>query len=390
MINKKSNETIKEYKIRLCRNKDEYNLSFSDIANLLFQITGEKKCESVYRKWWKAYNEGYNDAEHILLDDNDKTLQLYESKRIAYEQEKIKYLDQRRSYNKSIRESSRFEQLKEILYNTIKSYEKVDLNPANIYDYGKNDLLIGLNDIHYGANIDNTWNKYNPEIAKDRLSLYLSNIFNIAKTHNAKNAYVCINGDIISGKIHKTIEVTNTENVLKQVTNVSELLSEFMYNLSKNFFHVYVSCVSGNHSRLESKFDSLKEERLDELIPWYLKAKLSNINNITILDNDIDNTFNVINIRGKNYVNVHGDYDNKDSLLKLINMINEPVYGVHFGHFHTNATDWVQGYKFLMSGSLQGLDSHCIQKRILGKAQQSVSVCNKNGVMCTYDVDLQN
>ena len=107
------------------------------------------------------------------------------------------------------------------------------------------------------------------------------------------------------------------------------------------------------------------------------------------LDNNIDTTLNVVNIRGLNYLNVHGDYDNFTSCQKVIEMLDIPIYCVHMGHLHHNKTDWMQKYKLIMSGSIQGMDDFCIQKRIFGKAQQLVCVCNEKGIQCTYDIDLQ-
>ena len=96
----------------------------------------------------------------------------------------------------------------------------------------------------------------------------------------------------------------------------------------------------------------------------------------------------VVNIRGKNYVNVHGDYDNFSNIQKTIDMIGEDVYCVHFGHKHHNAFDYNQRYKIIMSGSLMGMDDFCIEKRIYGKPQQLVGICTKEGMICTYDIML--
>ena len=132
-----------------------------------------------------------------------------------------------------------------------------------------------------------------------------------------------------------------------------------------------------------------ENERLDDLIPWYIKARLSNINNVLVIDSDIDGTLNIINIRGKYYLNVHGDYDGFSTIQKLISMIDKPIYCIHFGHLHHNSMDFVQNYKVLMSGSLMGMDDYCVTKRIYGRAQQLVCVCTENGIESTYDVDLQ-
>ena len=252
-----------------------------------------------------------------------------------------------------------------------------------------NDLLIGLNDIHYGISINNYWNQYSPEIAKQRICMYLDRIVSIKHTHNSENCYVCANGDFISGNIHRTIEISNCENVVKQVMDVSELISWFLKNLCEVFNNVYFLSVSGNHSRISEKDNSPKDERLDSLIPWYVKSRLQNVKNIYIIDNNIDETFNIINIRGLNYLNVHGDYDGVSTIQKLTSMIDKEIYCIHFGHKHHNYTDYFNKYKIIMSGSMMGIDDYCIQKRIYGKAQQLVGVCTKDGILCTYDVDLQ-
>lgn len=64
---------------------------------------------------------------------------------------------------------------------------------------------------------------------------YLDRIIQIAHTHNSENCIVWANGDEISGNIHKSIAVTNKENVIEQVKGVSELIAEFIAELSKHF-----------------------------------------------------------------------------------------------------------------------------------------------------------
>ena len=219
-------ESVKDYKIRLCSNKDIYNLSFQKIAELINFETGENKDESTYRKWWNAYKEGVLDTEKKLLD-NDEVLKEYESKRIEAEKARIRFFDQRTAYTKNIRNEARFDELKDIILDKLSIVEPYERNKKEVF-FSKNDLLIGLNDIHFGSNIDNNWNKYNPDVAKERLDLYLSNIISIKNTHKSTNCYVCANGDLISGNIHPTIQISNKENVVKQIMGVSELISWFL------------------------------------------------------------------------------------------------------------------------------------------------------------------
>lgn len=382
-----SNESIKHYKVRLCKNKILYGLNFSDIATLLNKETGETKSESFFRKWWNGYNEGYLDATKDCIE-NDEVLLDYEKKRIEFEKERNKLLDYRTAYKKEIRNDSRKEILLDMVLDKIShiepySYVKVNLNKSD------NDLFVGLNDIHFGADINNYWNIYNSSIAKKRLEKYIENIINIQKTHDSENCYVCANGDLISGNIHPTIQISNRENVVEQIVGVSELIAWFLSELSNHFNNIYFSVVAGNHSRLSTKENSPKNERLDNLIPWYIKARLQNIKSVFILDNCIDSTLNIVKIRGLSYLNVHGDYDSFSNIQKLTEMLDEEIYCIHLGHLHHNKTDYVQKYKVIMSGSLQGVDDYCIQKRIYGKAQQLVCVCSDKGIVCSYDVDLQ-
>ena len=61
-LNRKPDENIKDYKIRLFRNKKEYNLTSKEIAYYINKETGNNSDESVYRKWYKSYEEGYEDG----------------------------------------------------------------------------------------------------------------------------------------------------------------------------------------------------------------------------------------------------------------------------------------------------------------------------------------
>lgn len=377
-------ESIKDYKIRLCENKDLYNITFSKIAELINAETGENKSEGYFRRWWNGYKEGYQDG---VNKSNDVILiQEIELKKIELEKEKNKFLDYRRAYNKDIRDDSRKEILKDIIcqeISKISPYTREHITDSS----GDNDLLVSLSDIHFGANINNYWNKYDSNIAKNRLDMYLYNILKIKDLHGAENCYVCANGDFISGNIHPTIQISNKENIVQQVMGVSELVSWFLSELSSNFKKIIFSYVPGNHSRLSTKENSPKDERLDLLIPWYIKARIQNIDNISVLDNYFDSTFNIINIRGLNYLNVHGDLDNPQGIQKIVSMIDIPVYCIHFGHIHHNRTDYFQKYRIITSGSLQGMDDYCIEKRIFGPPQQLVCVCNKDGILCHYDIN---
>ena len=171
---------------------------------------------------------------------------------------------------------------------------------------------------------------------------------------------------------------------------MSELIAEFLAELSKHFNKVTFVSVAGNHSRLDTKDNSPLGERLDDLIDWYLSARLQNFDNIVIGGNEkIDSTMYLLDIRGKTYCGVHGDFDGSPSkIAALQTMAQRPLYAILLGHLHHNMVDEVQGVKTVMAGSFLGMDDFCIQKRIYGRPEQMVCVCDDTGIVCHYDIPL--
>ena len=81
-------------------------------------------------------------------------------------------------------------------------------------------------------------------------------ILEIAKRHEVKKVHVVGLGDLISGGIHKTVQITNKENVIDQIKVATEYLSSFCYSLTEHFESVFFYNVSGNHSRIDKKEES--------------------------------------------------------------------------------------------------------------------------------------
>lgn len=324
---------------------------------------------------------------------NEDMISLLDSKRIELQKERQKFFDQRNAYNKLLRERSRQEELNEILVDAVRSGNLPSLQYVRSeIPCSDNDLLVSLNDIHYGANIQNYWNTYNSDVCRDMMCKYLDHIISIGEIHKSENCIVWANGDEISGNIHQSIAVTNKENVIEQIKGVSKLIAEFLAELSKHFRQVVFVSVAGNHSRIEPNKDkALISERLDDLVEWYLSARLQNFENIVIGGGEkIDHTIYLIDVRGKTYCGVHGDFDGSPGKVQSLQaMAGRPVYAVLSGHLHHNKTDEVQGVKTVMAGSFLGMDDYCVQKRIVGRAEQMVCVCDESGIRCTYGIPLQ-
>lgn len=367
-----------------------------DYAELSERLFGEGNCfnSSEVRKrmyGMKAIIDAIEREGEEAIRSTDM-LSEYDRKKIEFQVERQKFFDQRNAFNKMVRERSRQEELNEILFAAIQSGNLPQLN----YEYHEvvpsdNDLLVSLNDIHYGATVNNYWNTYNSDICREMMCRYLDNVIQIAHTHRSENCIVWANGDEISGNIHKSIAVTNKENVIEQIKGVSELIAEFIAELSKHFVTVTFVSVAGNHSRLDpNKDNALVSERLDDLIEWYLAARLQSFENVIIGGGEkVDETMYLIDVRGKTYCGVHGDFDGSASKVQALQtMARKPLYAVLSGHLHHCKMDDVQGIRTIMAGSFLGMDDYCVQKRIYGRPEQMVCVCDETGVRCSYNVGL--
>ena len=393
-IERRNNESSIDYHKRLIYGKlVDKTLADIDYAELSTFVYGQTYSSDVARRMMYGSKRTLDmlESEKIECVSSSSLLSELDEKMIELRKERQKFYDQRNAFNKTIRERSRQEELNEILVEAIKHGDLPRLNYKYTYiEPSNNDIIISLNDIHYGLNVNNAWNKYNPDICRKMMSKYLDRIISIANTHHSENCIVYNCGDSISGKIHHTIQIANKENIVAQVKGVSELISEFLAELSSHFNTVRYVSVSGNHSRLDTKDDSPYDERMDDLIEWYLDARLQDFKNIYIdTESRIDSTMFVTDIRGKTYVGVHGDFDGSPiKIASLQAMIQKPIYAVLCGHKHHNMCDEVQGVKTVMAGSFLGIDDFCIQKRIFGKPEQMVCICDDTGIVCHYDISL--
>lgn len=397
-LKRKENETPFQYQKRLIYgklvDKTLSNIDYTELAKLIY---GKPYSRDVARRMMYGSRRTLDlmNKEAINLSA-DSVISDLDEKMIEFKKEKQKMFDQRTALNKIIRERARQEELNEIIANAIKNikHSEMEYKPRPLIS-SDNDLMVSLNDIHFGANIKNAWNEYNSDICREMMHNYADDIIKIKERHKSENCFCWMNGDAISGNIHYSIAVTNKENVIEQITGVSEVISEFLEKLSGHFNKVTLVTVAGNHSRINpNKENALMTERLDDLIEWYISARLQNLKNVVIGSDKIDPTVYTIDIRGKLYGGIHGDYDNSPTKIQSLRTMIEDrtkrkLYALMTGHMHHNKTDSIQGLKVVMAGSFLGVDDYCVGRRILGTQEQLVSVCDEGGFACHYDVPLK-
>lgn len=359
-------------------------------AELFGEDESQYRDESAYRKAVKYARDFYEAG--VFGSNKDEYYDKLQSERRELERAKIKYRDERNAWNKQNYIDARVEEKLDLLERKLLSQGKVNFDIHDSVDTSSdNDILIILSDFHIGQCFYSMWGQYDSDIARNRLNQLLNEIIAIQKVHNSENCYISLQGDMLSGNIHKTIQITNRENVIEQIKTASELISSFCYEMSKIFKNVFVTSVVGNHSRIDRKDDSLHDERLDDIISWGVGLSLKHINNIHILDTNFDSGIAHMNIRDKIYIAVHGDFDRytNTGVSNLCMHLGFIPYAITYGHLHTCAIDEANGVKMIRGGSLAGSgDDYTIEKRLSGKPSQMVCVCNEKGVACYYPVEL--
>ena len=400
-LNRLENENEEQFIFRLGQAKDSGQLDMSwdeiaDVINKEFRADeSEYRTSSAYRKPYQYAVQFLQRNAFGLSKNEDEYFAELRLQKQELQKEKQKLWDERAALKKILREDARGEVNLAKLEDLIRENGKTTLPPVTIdHNFNENTdtLFICLSDVHMGLAFNNQFGAYDSSIAERRMSQYLQEILRIKELYRTDFAYVGMLGDLVNGNIHVTTQLENRENVIEQVQKASELISAFVYELSKHFNRVYVNSVGGNHSRIGLKDQVLRGERLDDLIMWYMKAKLSHLNHVEFEDDlNYDPSLAVCYVNGKDYYMCHGDYDSysEGGISKLVLMTKNFPEGIFFGHLHHNSYDNIANVQIIRSGSFCGCgDDYTTSKRITGKPEQVVCVIGDNGIKAFCPITL--
>lgn len=384
------NEFLREQLDLLKRKKTDENLEWQDVADFRSEFNGDLEHRDTVRKGSKLLYE-YIDAgwvnEPVAIENDADNAEL-----IKMRKEKIKLSDARVEYNRLIRQEARKESYADMVKRIIcENVEPINIPVHYTLFNSSTDLLVHLTDIHTGIEIHNWKNDFDEDILKKRIEKFTSDILDIRGMHESENCYLVI-GEILSGIIHNNLRLQNNMDLMEQFKYVSELISAMLIRLANHFNHIYVYTTPGNHSRISpKKEDALDGENMDILLPFYLKARMQNIENITICDNTIEPEIAMFNIRGNNVFAAHGHKDSPSNVVQNFTMMfNIKPDIVLLGHRHTNGLTTVYDTKVIESGCCSGSDNYAVSMRKVNKPEQTVSVIGKNGLICLYDIQLEN
>ena len=379
-FNKLPLENLIEFCLRMAeKKKTDKSITWQGIADSLPANFNVVKSEAWVRKIVKDNQDkphfSSNEETEITNEDAsascenyNNTLSKLDAKILEMKKERVKLQDERTQNNAYIRRLSREETIIGIANSLIDkmSIKRLLPNGKNytIVDKTKDkkEAILCLSDWHYGICCNNYWNEFNPEIARERINL--------------------------------TLRLESRFDVITQTLEISEILAEFLAELSQYVEVVeYYSC-SDNHSRLEpNKSDSLDLESLCRVTDWYLPVRLQKegINNIFINENIYGDDIITLNIMGYNVLGLHGDKDkNNASTIDSISRMTEDHYDlICTAHLHHFSADEKNRTVIIGNGSLMGVDSYAKNLRLSSfPSQNLIIVSEKSPCEAIYRIKL--
>ena len=257
-----------------------------------------------------------------------------------------------------------------------------------IYQNYTNEGVALWSDWHSELEVDNFLNKFNREEFLRRINKLINKTIEYGNLHKIKTLHVLNLNDLMSGIIHNTLRISNNEDIVSQTMFISELICEILTKFANEFQNVKFYNVLDNHSRvIQDKNNSLNKENFSRFIPWYVKARLSNVKNLEVVDNVLDDDILVFNIYDYVCFAVHGHDDSINNIVQNLSLMVKTIPDYIFmGHYHRNITDEVHGCEIIVNSSLIGADEHSKKIRKTSKPAQKFVVFNEEGLLCTYSI----
>lgn len=379
-------ETSEQYISRIitCKLNGDITLTWGVIAGLINSVTGVDKCGDTWRKSARKYYIS-DDAESSVDEDADK-LQALKDILNDINIERVMLSDERNQNRAYIRRIAREKNIAEIAQNAAKEVasKKILAAPKKnslLSDY--NEAIVQLSDWHYGLEVNNHWNTFNPDICVERVAALRDEVVAFCKLFKVRKLHVVNLSDLIAGRIHSTIRLESRCDVITQTIKVAEILAEFLSDLTEEGLIInYYDCLD-NHSRLEPiKAESLELESLVRIIPWYLITRLQN-HPVSICENEFSDdiiTFKVLNGKYK-IAGVHGHKDKPGRVVEGLTLMTKNHYDMILtAHLHHFSGDEKNETLVISNGSLMGTDAYAKDLRLSSRASQNIILVNDKSV----------
>jgi len=223
--------------------------------------------------------------------------------------------------------------------------------------------VITLSDLHFGEVINLKHNKFNLEIAKERLDKYLYECIKLFQAHKVKYISVVFLGDIINSDRRPDELLTNAQTNAESLVDAFQYFTDAIEKLYTMFHIVSIESVVGNESRLDkdlSVIDKLLINNFDYIFHQMLKRYFQGIIPMENITRE-DAIEKVVTHNGYNLLLTHGFIGKRNGqpyeLLKSAKDRNPEIDGIVCGHIHSPLVS----LNFARNGGLPGANAYSLR-----------------------------
>ena len=381
-FSKKETEDRNEYICRICSLKETIG-TWNDTADIIRNELGENFDESAYRKTFQSFSKIFDSTKHNHFEE-EYIKELDEKKDLLYKQQ-VKTFDKMREYRKTLRDEARIEILVDAIRQSAESYPSIkpvyDKNLLSIAE--GNEAILNISDWHVGSEIDNFRNKFNDEILENRVQKLMEQTVAYCKMANVTKLHIVNGGDMISGAIHTSVRVENELDVVEQVKKASSLIYQLLMYLSEQIPTITYRSTLDNHSRINKDYkEHIEKENYGNLISWWLESKLEGTRVQMMNDNIDENIGYFVLNNGKQVGFVHGHLDSINTVIQDLTFGTNVMFDIILmSHYHCDKFKSFQGRRLIVNGSLRGVDSYALGKRLFGDATQTLLIFNNKDII---------
>lgn len=314
--------TEHEIIIEVCSKREENGHTWKEVTEILNERLGKtNQTARTYQHIWRQYSK---------VMSADETLEL------LYK-ERVKTNDRARINTSLLRDTARLE----VILDAYRE-NRTDKFPRF---YSKERAMtelksvIGINDWHIGAKHKNYLGEYSVDIARQYISDCANEWVHYIEKFNVGEVLIINLGDLIEGNIHVSTRIQAELDAVEQTLLAGELFANFIGIIYETGVKVNVGMVLDNHSRIHpNKKDAIEKESFGLIVGEIAKLRLmvdGYHDDITWIDNEIDNNIGFAHFAGKNIAWVHGHLDDpKSSNAKIDKLLGVQVDLLLSAHYH--------------------------------------------------------
>lgn len=340
-----------------------------------------------YRQQDMIHNDhmisGQNIQDITFSDFKEKTEEI---KQNLYKQQ-IKTRDTMNSYRRTLRDEARIENIKEIISDSIKELKDLpEVTFDKFQELTSNEAVLMLSDLHIGVNIDNYFNKYNSQVASERLSKLVTDTIEYCQRNSVEKLNILNLGDMIQGIIHVSGRIEEETDVISQVMIASEYLAQAINKLQEAAPYVIYRSCTDNHARVVADMKQhIEKENFGRLIDFYLKARLANTG-VVFAEDNLDDDIGMFDLNnGKKLLFVHGHRDSYNTIVQsFLGATHQFIDFICLGHYHESKMKGFEGAKVFVNGSIVGSEQYAQSKRLYGYPEQTLLIFENNNVIPIY------